>query len=147
GDFSTDFLELALYATATTQRYFAWSRFAFEWHPDITQSRELPGRYGLWRLHLSSSVLNELPLHGSLSIELTAILDRFLHTSQSAVVRTLERFPIKLRYTFMLPGVDLGFYVGYYFGHDYYNIWFDRVINVIQVGISGAVSPTVLQKD
>jgi len=147
GDFSTDYLELALYATASTQRYFAWSRLALEWHVDITQTPELRGRYGLRRLHLSSTLLNELPLHGSVSVELSAILDDFLHASDNSAVRVLERFPFALRYAFMLPGIDLGFYVGYYFGHDYYNIWFDRLINVIQIGISGAVSPSVLQND
>jgi hypothetical protein len=147
GDFATNYLELALYATGFTQRYFAWSRLALEWHLGLGQTSELRGRYGLRRLHLSSSVLNELPLHGSVSIELSAILDDFLHSSDHAVVRALERFPIAVRYAFIVPGIDLGFYVGYYFGHDYYNIWFDRLINVIQVGISGAVSPTLLQDE
>lgn len=145
GDFATNYLELALYATGFTQRYFAWSRLALEWHLNINQSPELRGRYGLRRLHLSSTLLNELPLHGTVSLELSAILDGFLHASDNSVVRALERFPISLRYAFIVPGIDLGFYVGYYFGHDYYNIWFDRLINVIQIGIAGSVSPSVLQ--
>jgi hypothetical protein len=147
GDFATNYLELSLYATAFTQRYFGWSRLALEWHLNFGQSQDLLGRYGLKRLHLSSSVLNELPLHGTLAIELSAILDDFLHASDHAVVRALERFPISFRYQFMIPGIELGFYVGYYFGHDYYNIWFDRLINVFQIGISGAVSPSVLQAE
>jgi hypothetical protein len=147
GSFSTDYLELSLYATAFTQRYLAWTRLALEWHVDITQTPELRGRYGLRRLHLSSTLLNELPLHGSVSIELSAILDDFLHASDNSVVRALERFPFEVHYAFMLPGIDLGFYVGYYFGHDYYNIWFDRLINVIQIGISGAVNPNVLSAE
>ena len=147
GDFSTNFLDASLYVTGHTQRIFGWSALSFEWHPDINQNAELHGRYGLVRLHLSSAVLSELPLHGALSARLSAILDRMQTSSRNSAVRVLERFPIALRLAFLAPGVDLGFYVSYYFGHDYYNIWFDRVINVIQVGIFGGVTPTLLETD
>lgn len=147
GDFSTNFVEASVYVTGHTQRVFGWSALSLEWHPDINQSVELPGRYGLVRLHLSSAVLSELPLHGALSARLSAILDDLQLSSRHGVVRALERFPFSLRFAFLVPGVELGFYVAYYFGHDYYNIWFDRVINVIQVGIFGGVAPTLLETD
>jgi hypothetical protein len=147
GDFSTNFVEASLYVTGHTQRMFGWSALSLEWHPDINRSVELPGRYGLFRLHLSSAVLSELPLHGALSARLSAILDGLQRSSRHAAVRVLERFPFALRFAFLVPGIDLGFYVSYYFGHDYYNIWFDRLINVIQVGIFGGVAPTLLETD
>jgi hypothetical protein len=147
GDFSTNFLELTLYATGHTQRLFGWSALSFEWHPDINRSPELDGRYGFLRLHLASAVLSQLPLHGALSVRLSAVLDDLQRSSKHAAVRVLERFPFSLRYAFVIPGFDLGFYVAYYFGHDYYNIWFDRLVNVLQVGIFGGVSPTLLETE
>ena len=50
-----------------------------------------------------------------------------------------------VQYTVTVPGFDLGFYVGYYLGHDYYNIWFDRVVHAFQLGISGRVGPVLFQ--
>jgi hypothetical protein len=40
-----------------------------------------------------------------------------------------------------IPKVDVGIYLGYYFGHDYYNIWFDRLANVLQIGFAADVVP------
>jgi hypothetical protein len=147
GDFSTNYLELSLYVTGHTQRLFGWSALSLEWHPDVNRSSELRGRYGLLRLHLTSAVLSELPLQGALSVRLSAILDGLQRSSRNDVVRVLERFPFSLRYAFALPGIDLGFYAAYYFGHDYYNIWFDRLVNVLQIGIFGGVAPTLLETE
>jgi hypothetical protein len=147
GDFSTNFFDLSLYVTGHTRRLFGWSALSLEWHPDFNQSPELRGRYGLVRLHLASAVLSELPLHGALSARLSAILDGLQRSSRHDAVRVLERFPFSLRYAFAMPGVDLGFYVAYFFGHDYYNIWFDRLVNVLQVGIFGGVAPSLLQTE
>jgi hypothetical protein len=35
-------------------------------------------------------------------------------------------------------------YVGYYLGHDYYNIYFDRIIHTLQIGIAGNVMPQLI---
>jgi hypothetical protein len=147
GDFSTNFIEASLYATGHTRRYFGWSALSFEWHPDLNQNAELRGRYGLVRLHLASSVVSGLPWHGAVSARLSAILDGLERASDNEVVRVLERFPLSVRYAFAIPHVELGFYVAYYFGHDYYNIWFDRLLNVFQIGLFGGVSPSLLQTD
>ena len=147
GDFSTNYLELSLYVTGHTQRLFGWSSLSLEWHPDLNRTSELAGRYGLLRLHLASAVLSELPLRGVLSVRLSAILDDLQRSSQNDVIRALERFPFSVRYAFAVPGFDLGFYVAHYFGQDYYNIWFDRLINVLQIGIFGGVTPELLQTE
>ncbi len=43
-----------------------------------------------------------------------------------------------------IPGFDLGVFAGYYLGQDYYNIWFDRVIHTVQIGVAGAIGPVLL---
>ena len=62
------------------------------------------------------------------------------------MLRALERFPVSARYTIEIPGIIHRFYIGYYFGHDYCNIWFDRLINVFQIGIVGDVAPVLFDK-
>jgi hypothetical protein len=144
GDFSTNFLELALYETRAGATLFGWNQLAFEWHLDINRSAGLAGRYGLLRLHFATTLLTtDAPLEGALTAQLIAILDDFERESHARVLRTLERFPISLQYTVKVPGIDLGAYVGYYLGHDYLNIWFDRVIHTVQVGISGTIGPVL----
>jgi hypothetical protein len=66
-----------------------------------------------------------------------------MHTGQSSLMRAIERFPISVHYIIQAPHTDLGLYVGYYLGHDYYNIYFDRIIHTLQIGISGSVTPTL----
>jgi hypothetical protein len=147
GNFSTNYLELTAYATGFSGPWFGWSALALEVHPSFSENKELHGRYGQWRLHLATTLLANLPLKGEVSLQLSAILDSFMKTSKTAWVREFERFPISLRYTITIPGIDLGLYVGYYFGHDYYNIYFDRVIHTVQIGISGSVAPSLIADD
>lgn len=147
GSFSTNYLEASLYATGSSGRWFGWSSLSFEWHPGINMNPELRGRYGLMRAHLASTVVSDLPWHGQLHVRLSAILDRFEHTGTNPFMHQLERFPISVRYTIQPPGIDLGLYVSYYVGHDYYNIYFDRIIHTIQVGISGAVAPSLVERN
>ncbi len=37
------------------------------------------------------------------------------------------------------------FYFSYYVGHDYYNIHFDRVVNMLQIGLAGDTSPSLIR--
>lgn len=143
GNFSTNYLELAAHLVANRQPWFGWSRLALLWHLPFNQEPGLRGRYGLRRLLLTLKLFETAePLDSNLTIEVGAILDRMLKASSTPFTRGLERFPISVRYTVAWPSVDLGFYAGYYLGHDYYNIWFDRWIHTIQLGISGRVGPT-----
>jgi hypothetical protein len=62
-------------------------------------------------------------------------------------MRGLERFPISLRDIIQPPHTDLGLYVAYYLGHDYYNIYFDRIVHSLQIGIAGSVTPMLSADD
>lgn len=147
GSFSTNYFDFAVYATGFSGRFFGWSSLSLQWHPGFNEDPELRGRYGLLRLNLTSTLVADLPLHGQVNVRVSAILDRYQKASESKLLRELERFPISIAYSMTVPGIDLGVYVGYYLGHDYYNIWFDRVIHTIQIGISGGFAPTLLQSE
>jgi hypothetical protein len=120
---------------------------ALQWHPGFNQDPELRGRYGLLRLHLASTLVADLPLQGQVSVRVSAILDEFERASKSPALRALERFPLSISYSMTLPGLDLGLYVGYYLGHDYYNIFFDEVVHAFQVGISGGLAAGSLSSE
>lgn len=147
GSFSTNYLEFSAYATGFRGHWFGWSALSLEWHFDWNQSPELDGRYGLIRAHFATTLLANLPLKGQLNLRLSAILDRFMKTGNHAITRELERFPLSIRYSLSIPGIDLGLYVGYYVGHDYYNIYFDRFVHTLQIGISGGVTPSLIDQD
>ena len=145
GSFSTNFLEFSAYATGFRGRFFGWSSLSLQWHPGFNQDPELRGRYGLLRLNFATMLLADLPLHGQINLRVSAILDRFQRASHNTGVRELERFPIAISYSMAVPGIDLGVYASYYFGHDYYNIWFDNLLHTFQIGIAGGFAPTLLQ--
>jgi len=147
GDFSTNFLEFSLYSTGVWSRWLGWSALSLEWHPGFNQNPELRGRYGLTRINFATTLLAKLPLEGQLHVRVSAILDDFMHTGKSSLMRSLERFPISVRYSIRPPHTELGLYVGYYLGHDYYNIYFDRIIHTVQVGIAGSVTPSMATTD
>lgn len=133
GDFATNSLELSLSRVTRSSMFFGWVTFALEWHPGIGQSDELDGRYGLVRLHVASTIVRRLALDGNFYVELSAILGQ-LETSADS---PLERFPLHMRYTARLPLVNLGMFASAYVGQDYYNIWFDRTLFALMVGVSG----------
>ena len=147
GSFSTNYLDFAIYGTGITGRFLGWSSVSLQWHPGFNEDPQLKGRYGLLRLNTATTVVADLPLHGQINVRIGAILDDYLKVSKTELLRALERFPVSISYAMTVPGIDLGVYLGYYIGHDYYNIWFDRVIHTLQVGISGGFAPTLLKEE
>jgi hypothetical protein len=143
GDFTTNFFELSFTGVAHEQAFFGWNTISLEWHPGFNQSPELEGRYGLWRVHLKSMLATRLLWEGKLYLKVSAILDDFQASTSRLSVGAAERFPIELRYSGRLPLIDLGVFAGLYWGHDYYNIWFDRMVAMGLIGISGDLSPTL----
>lgn len=138
GNFSTNYFELAGYLVGGDQTWFSWSRLSAIWHPGFNQEPGLRGRYGLVRMQLATTLFEtKTPVDSHLKLEIGAILDRMLLVSSTPFTRALERVPISIQYAVTVPSIDLAFYAGYYLGHDYYNIWFDRWTHMLQFGISG----------
>ena len=147
GSFSTNFFEFTAYATGFAKGFLGWSSLGLQWHPGFNEDPELRDRYGLLRINLASTLVADLPFHGQVNLRISAILDEFQTSSENEFVQELERFPVSIAYAMTVPGIDLGVYASYYVGHDYYNLYFDRLIHVIQLGISGGYSHTLLKSE
>ena len=141
GDFSTNYLEGAVYFARGRSRSRWWLSPSLEWHPGFNQSDELEGIYGFWRAHLAYTTLQHLIWDGKLSLRLSGILDHVSLPGDAGAVKVLRRLPFSAKYTVRFPGIDLGAYFGAYVGPDYYNISFDRYVSVFQVGLAGDTSP------
>jgi hypothetical protein len=143
GDFNTNYLEVAGHLIDRERRWLGWSRMSLEWHPWFAQQDRLIGRYGSLFAELEASIIEDLPLNGRIGASVGVILDAFQHGSDNAFVRQLERFPMSVSYAVGWPDIELALFARYYVGRDYYNIWFDRMVHMVQLGISSNVSPLV----
>ncbi|HEX4338689.1 MAG TPA: hypothetical protein VH062_22440 [Polyangiaceae bacterium] len=139
GSFETNELDLATYAVWTDARFFSWSSVALEWHPTFVEDAVLRGSYGNVRIHLSTTVFRtSKPLLSELSARFTGIIGDIERPTNA--LPFFARFPVLIRYTVRPPAIDVGVYAAYYQGQDYYNIWYDRFISVLEFGISGNLS-------
>ncbi|MDO8896055.1 MAG: hypothetical protein Q7V19_00285 [Bacteroidales bacterium] len=153
GNFSTNYMELGLFFNqkivpfSNTSEYF---KIALEWHPKIDLSPGLEGRYGFLRLHNSlninrftigrvksifknvSRIYNDVP-RVQTSIETTWI---FGERSGAKAFDFKERFNLNLKIAYR-PQVlkDVSFFSRFYTGEDYYNMFFYRRINILQIGL------------
>lgn len=146
GDFSTNYVELGIFFNerivpfANTLEYF---RLSLEYHPDVYRTAELDGQYGFVRLNSSFRVFRTLDPWRNLELRRASRLQTTLHTTwifgklQNAGSFDLkERFIASLTFTYR-PGIlsDVGFFINFYTGKDYYNILFDERLSVIRFGI------------
>ena len=76
-----------------------------------------------------------------LSVGLTAILSEMQKPTNASTV--FARFPVAVKYAIRPPSIDVGLYAAYYQGQDYYNIWYDRFISVVQIGIAGNLNTSL----
>lgn len=143
GSFSTNFFDLSVTGVGQQDDWVSSGTLSFEWHPGFNQNQELRGRYGFARFGLSSTVMQSWLWEAKLYVKVAWIADEFERSGSTAFARALEAFPITARYTVRIPSVELGAYAGYYLGHDYYNVWFDRRVHVIELGFAGDLGPVV----
>lgn len=141
GDFYTNYIELAGHELDRDRRWLSWNRLSLQWHPRFVQHATLHGHYGSLRAEIDSTILDNLPLRGRLGASVGVILDGFVRSSDDSIVRQLERFPVSVTYSVGFAGVEVALFARYYLGHDYYNIWFDRMLHTVQIGIASNVSP------
>lgn len=137
--FLTPKIVLRMFAVFWEQPFFGWSSVALEWHPPFTEDADLRATYGNTRLHLATTIYSSVGgFVSDVSAELTAIFGDMQKPTNASTF--LARFPITVRYAIRPPGIDVGLYAAYYQGQDYYNIWYDRFISVLQIGFSGNLS-------
>ncbi len=136
GSFGTNYFEFGAYAQfRQTSPVLGWNSFVLEWHPRSLENKEQRSTYGNLRLHLETTIWSNLgPYAADLSLGFGAILGEMREPTNAS--KWLARIPIAVKYAIRPPSIDVGFYAAYYQGQDYYNIWYDRFISTLQVGIS-----------
>lgn len=139
GSFGTNYFELAAYPKFWQSPTSGWSSIVLEWHPRAFENSELRSTYGNLRLRLAATINSEVAGYASdLSLGLTTILGEMQKPTNASAF--WARCPIAVKYAIRPPSIDVGLYAAYYQGQDYYNIWYDRFISVLQIGISGDLS-------
>ena len=144
GNFSTNFFEIGFIDTSYGLKNGAVKFFksSLEIHPRTWMLDELQGQYSGFRWH-NSFYAFKLPLdksvfskqrkaNFSVKIETTWMLDS---VNDWATLDT-DRFSGALT-IYYHPGFleDIGFFVRFYHGFDYYNIHFEHKLDIIQFGI------------
>jgi hypothetical protein len=139
GSFGTNYFEFAAYTNFWKNPSFGWSSIVLEWHPRLFENVSQRETYGNLRLRFATTIYSNLGSYASdLSLGLTAILGEMQKPTNASTI--FARLPIAVKYAVRPPSIDVGLYAAYYQGQDYYNIWYDRFISVVQIGISGDLS-------
>jgi hypothetical protein len=144
GNFATNFFEFGFIDTSygTTVNAVKFIKSALEIHPRSWMQEELHGLYSGLRWH-NSFIAYKLPLdrdyfskkrtaNFSLKIETTW---RFDHINNWTTFNT-ERFSGALTFYYHPKFLeDIGLFVQFYHGLDYYNIYFDHQISIVRFGL------------
>lgn len=143
GNFSTNFLELGIIATNRHGHLNAYQFYktSFEIHPQGFMQDELLGIYSQYRWHNTFSIFKLSTENNkfvsakpaiSLKGETTWMFGNF---NQLEFIST-RRLNLGLTFYYH-PGFmeDIGLFVQYYHGSDYYNIYFDHRLDILRFGI------------
>lgn len=148
GSFSTNWIEGGAYISRpdpfvpytynNIKVYVAW---------DYLQDNELDGTYGRFRYYLD--LQNNINLSKLLRIHRQSYNNQSNLSKQSlhigwiagnlADTRTIDRKRLILQYRLSYkPAIlnDVSFFLQYDYGQDYYNIFYDRPLNVVRIGIA-----------
>lgn len=142
GNFATNYFEIGLISTSYSYNHNAVKAFksSIEIHPKSWMLEELEGQYSGLRWH-NAFTSYKLPFQKnaskkrpnlSLKIDTTLMLDNyndldFIDLDRINASVTLYYHPKFLE--------DIGFFVQFYHGMDYYNIYFNEQIDVIRFGM------------
>src|SRR5690606_5663632 len=142
GNFSTNFIELGLIQTGYSKKLKALKSFnsSFEIHPNYWMQEELQGLYSGLRWHNAFTSLifpinraaNQDRAKFSLKAEIVFMLDNY----NDLKMFDLDRINAKLTFYYHPKFFeDIGFFIQFYHGMDYYNIYFQHQVSVIRLGI------------
>ena len=145
GNFATNYLELGFLQSSYSQnlKAFKFIKSSVEIHPKSWMLEELHGQYSGLRWH-NTFLAYKLPMktnplpnekqraNFSIKAETTIMLDNFNNWNYFDVKRLNASLILYYHPKFL---EDIGFYVQFYHGMDYYNIYFQHQINTIRFGI------------
>ncbi|WP_457617609.1 hypothetical protein [Lutibacter sp.] len=141
GNFATNYFELGFIHTNFSESHNAVKFFksSLEVHPKSWMLKELHGKYNGFRWHntfkafklpLSSSKADEKP-NFSLKAETTWMFDAVNNWDTFDLNRLNASLTFYYHPTFL---EDIGFFIQFYHGIDYYNIYFQNQLDIIRFG-------------
>jgi len=143
GDFSTNFLEMGLIKTNKNTHFNAYQFFktSLEVHPKGFIQEEMEGIYSQYRWHNAFSIFKLTSDKNGVKIQKPAISLKGETTWMFGDYNQLETFSaerLNLSLTFYYHPKfleDIGLFVQYYHGSDYYNMYFDHRLDVFRFGL------------
>lgn len=143
GNFATNYFELGLIKTNLNSRFNAYQFFksSFEIHPNGGIQEELKGIYSRYRWHNAFSIfkLKSVDNHNESQKPTISVKGEF--TWMFGDYNQLETFStdrLNLNLTFYYHPKsleDIGLFVEYYHGSDYYNMYFDHRLDILRFGL------------
>ena len=141
GNFATNFLELGFLKTSYSSRLKAIKsiKSSVEIHPKSWMIQELKGKYSGLRWHNSFTSF-KLPLNDnknekanfSIKAETILMLDKYNDLN----ILDMDRFNVSLTFYYHPKFLeDIGLFVQFFHGMDYYNIYFEHQLSMIRFGI------------
>ena len=142
GNFATNYFELGFIKTTFSETHNAIKFFksSIEMHPKSWMLDELQGKYSGFRWHNTFSAF-KLPITNlasdkrpniSLKLETTWMLDAINNWDTFNLDRLNASLTFYYHPTFL---EDIGLFVQFYHGTDYYNIYFQNKLDVIRFGL------------
>ena len=145
GNFATNYLELGFLQSSYSQnlKAFKFIKSSVEIHPKSWMLEELHGQYSGLRWH-NTFLAYKLPMktnplpnekqraNFSIKAETTIMLDNFNNWNYFDAKRLNASLIVYYHPKFL---EDIGFFVQFYHGMDYYNIYFQHQISSIRFGI------------
>jgi len=143
GNFATNFFEIGLIKTHFNKRFHAYQFFktSLEVHPESWSIEELKGQYSTVRWHnmlsifkLSADKSKQGEKHARISLkgEVTWMFGELNNWDWYSLNRVNLKFTFYYHPKFL---EDVGLFVQFYHGLDYYNIYFNHRLDVIRFGI------------
>lgn len=143
GNFATNFVEFGIIKSSYSNHLNAFRFFksSVEVHPKSWMLDEMQGRYSGLRWH-NTFLAYKLPMEGdfkksrkanfSLKAETTLMLDNINNQDTFDIKRLNARLTFYYHPKFL---EDIGLFVQFYHGMDYYNIYFNHQIDTIRFGL------------
>jgi hypothetical protein len=143
GNFATNFLELGLIKTSVNSRFNAVQFFktSLEMHPNGFIQEELEGIYCQYRWHSAFSIFKLTSSHNQNNSQRPSISFKGESTWMFGDYNKLstlaaERLSLSLTFYYHPKFLeDIGLFVQYYHGSDYYNIYFDHRLDMLRFGL------------
>lgn len=140
GDFSTDYIEAGYIFTNLAPKTNAVRFFksSLEFHPKNSTHELLNNSYQRWRWHNEFSAF-KVPINGqnkkarmSLDIKTTV----FLGNINDIPTFSTDRFQMSVTYSYFPKFLeDIGFFVQFYQGKDFYNVYYNQDRTMLRFGL------------